>query len=275
MKQILPSLLLAALVALSQPAAADSTFLDIGIVNPDIESTRLQLFPDDDVEGLRFGLINIENGSPEDKDKKGNVSGISLSAIATGTKGDFNGIQVAGLRNRVDGKFAGIELSLFWNQHFDRAEGLLMSVFANTAYEIDGLSWALFCNWSEALDGWQSGPAFFVPSFFNRAGGETDGETFGCVQFGFVNVHGGEMNGSQALTCFFVPSLVNIADNVNGIQFGFVNVGGDVRGIQFGLFNMARRLFGIQIGLSNYIGEEFNTAGFHWLPVFNIAAMSF
>lgn len=62
-------------------------------------------------------------------------------------------------------------------------------------------------------------------------------------------------NASRRVSGAQLGAIVEVADEIDGMQLGLVNIGGSVSGAQVGLVNIARSVDGAQIGLFNLAGE--------------------
>jgi hypothetical protein len=75
------------------------------------------------------------------------------------------------------------------------------------------------------------------------------GPLHGAVLSGVANVTRGRVNGAQ------IATMVNIAEDVDGVQIGLVNVGRRVQGVQIGLVNVADEVDGASIALAPIVKD--------------------
>jgi len=158
----------------------------------------------------------------------GNVSGNQISGFSNLGLGDLIGMQLAGFSNLTLGSVTGTQISGFASVSNGKTAGTQISGFSNIS--------------TRGLKGIQ------ISGFSNVVVGNVKG-----VQIsGFANVGTGNLKGSQ------ISGFVNYAQDIKGIQLGFVNISRSAeKGVPIGFISVVKN--GLkQIEISG--GEAINTS---------------
>lgn len=150
----------------------------------------------------------------------------------------------------------------------DSVDGFRLSTIWTVNQDVKGFDWTWIASKTEGeFDGFKLG------GWYNQI--DNGGQVYQLG--GFVNNYKGEIKVGQVFSAvniaekaegFRAFSMINYAEEMKGIDIGWVNYAGTMEGFQFGLFNYAEELNGYQIGLINYAK---NSSIFPILPVFNMA----
>ncbi len=161
------------------------------------------------------------------------------------------GLQMAGLVTHVGSGFRGVQVAGASTIASKRYEGL--QIAGGVAYAKGGYS------------GGQLG----------MVGSVSAGRMSGIQLSGGVNYHVGDATGLQ------LTGGLNRADDVRGMQLGFVNWGRDIYGLQLGIVNVARENHGLALGLLNWSERArlqptyfFQTPGLHSIGYRSISGHS-
>ncbi|MBU1221479.1 hypothetical protein KKF34_17240 [Myxococcota bacterium] len=166
---------------------------------------------------------------------EGNMTGLQVSPFNY-VQGDFTGVQLNTLVGLVDGNANGLQLSVFISYAGGNFDGFQIAGFmSHTMGNFDGIQAAIVNITEGSFSGLQLSPVF------NIVGKNSSG-----VQFSFgVNGAEGKFTGLQ------FSFIVNFADSIKGVQFGYVNKAGEVTGVQAGSYNYVSKLNGLQVGFGN------------------------
>lgn len=132
-----------------------------------------------------------------------------------GRVGTLEGLELGTLQLASEG-VQGAQIALIGNASGGRVEGFQAAFAVNSAAQLEGVQFAAV----------------------NHVAEESGG-----LQIGFLNYSGAQLVGAQA------GLGVNVAEDVEGGQVGFVNVAQRVKGVQLGLVNVADEIDGVPVGL--------------------------
>jgi len=172
-------------------------------------------------------------------EKNVNIHGISVglfSTLMTERNTNTNGIklELIGL-----GAFVPMIPSEpeFGNQRSEKINGMTLSTlgvfcdcltnglsagFGQLTYQVNGVSFAMFLNWTHIQNG-------IMLSSGNYS------HTMNGLQLGLLTNDSSETNGVQ------IAFLINASEKMRGLQIGISNKSGDLRGIQIGIWNVNQR----------------------------------
>jgi hypothetical protein len=191
---------------------------------------------DETVNGIRLNLLWGKNT---------NMKGLDLSILALSQTKNLHGVQF-GLflptATYVEESFNGISVLQWANVHTGKSQGFI-SGFVNYTKDMTGAQFALV-NISTKVNGIQTA---FVNVNLEKSG----------INYGFVNVN------TQDST--INTGFVNVSLGKSAIDLGLVNYSGKAS-TQVGLINITNDLEGAQLGFINFARNGF----FPVFPFFNI-----
>lgn len=160
----------------------------------------------------------------------GSVSNDYSLNLLGGFSGGTNRLELGGLFNLSSGNVQHVQAAGLFNQVSGNVRGAQFAGLANLTYSnVEGVQSAGLIN-------------------FNL------GQVRGAQLAGLINVAGKGINGGQA------SLLANYAGkNINGVQISpILNIGNNVRGVQLGLLNYADSIHGTPIGLISFVRKGYH-----------------
>ncbi len=185
------------------------------------------------------------------------VSYFQMAGIFNAVGGPVNGMQLAGITNLNNSSVDGMQLAGMLNVARKEVKGMQLGGFANAAMKVDGMQLGGFANAAMKADGMQlagfanalgdSSEAVQLSGFTNYAHRNNSGAQIsgffnvalqnykGLQIAGFGNLAGGRFEGMQ------LSSMINIAENIKGMQLGFINVSDSIDGVPIGFLSFSRK----------------------------------